>query len=54
MLRVCVSVALLVVLTRRMSSTRLRVGWRLVPTFAFLTARRVKKTELTPADFEAR
>jgi hypothetical protein len=54
MLRVCVSVAVLVVLTSAYVVNPV-AGWvALGTTFAFLTARRVKKTELSPADFEAR
>ena len=54
MLRVFVSVAVLAGLTSAYVVNPI-VGWvALGSTFAFLAARRAKKTELTPADFEAR
>ena len=54
MLRVCVSVAVLVGLTSAYVANPV-VGWlALGSTFAYLAARRVKKTELRPAELEAR
>ena len=54
MLRVSVSIAVVVVLTAAYVVNPV-AGWvALGSTFAFLTARRVKKAQLTPADFEAR
>lgn len=54
MLRVSVSIAVLVVLTTAYVVNPV-AGWVcLGSTFAYLTARRVRKAQLTPADFEAR
>jgi hypothetical protein len=54
MLRVCVSIAVVVGLTAAYVVHPV-AGWvSLGSTFAFLVARRVKKGQLSPADFEAR
>ena len=54
MLRVSVSIAVVVVLTAAYVVNPV-AGWvSLGSTFAFLTARRAKKAQLSPADFEAR
>ena len=54
MLRVCVSVGVLVVLTSAYVVNPV-AGWvALGSTFAFLTARRIRKPQFRPAEFEAR
>ena len=54
MIRVAASIAVLVVLTAAYVVNPV-AGWvALGSTFFILTARRVKKAQLTPADFEAR
>ena len=53
-MRVCVSIAVLVGLTSAYVVNPI-AGWvALGSTFAFLIARRVRKTQFRPAEFEAR